>query len=598
MKLSRIYSNQEAAFVPIDFHGGLNVVVAEIRLPENRDRDTHNLGKTTLGVLLDFCLLSRRDGKMFLFKHLDLFKDFVFFLEIELASGGYVTVRREVEEATKISFKRHSAPGQDFQDLPEEQWDHYKVAFDRSKAILDGLLDLSAVRPWDFRKGLGYFLRTQDDYSDVFKLKRFASEHADWKPYISHMLGFDAQLVADFYAKEAQIAGLRANESTIQSELGGSIEDLSRVEGLLLLKQQQAVKQQAKLDSFDFRDQDKAKTKDLVEKIDEEIAELNTERYSLMYSRKKILSSLEDGEMFFDPDQAARLFEEVGVLFDGQIKRDYEQLISFNSAITEERQQYLQEEKTEIDARLKEVGSELNRLGKRRSEILSFLSDTDIVKKYKEASDELVELRSDVLSLTRQREHLRTLQRLRSEIRKSVEEKSHLEVELEREFDSKNGPGTESVYKDIRLLFDGIIEGVLDQNALLTASLNQRHHPEFEAEILDESGNATSAQRGHSYKKLLCIAFDLAVLRAHLGKGFPSFVFHDGVFEALDHRKKSNLVDVMREYSNLGIQQIITLIDTDMPPSGDDSPVFSEEEIVLKLHDEGQDGRLFKIRSW
>ncbi|WP_394274825.1 DUF2326 domain-containing protein [Luteococcus sp.] len=415
---------------------------------------------------------------------------------------------------------------------------------------------------------------------------------------MAHILGFDAQLISDFYEREARIDTLRADEKTIQSELGGSIEDLGRIEGLLLLKRQQAEKQQVKLDSFDFRDQDKAKTKDLVDQIDQEIADLNAERYTLMYNRKKILSSLDDGEMAFDPERAARLFEEAGVLFDGQIKRDYEQLIAFNAAITEERRGYLLEEKAEVESRLKEVGTELNRLGKSRSETLSFLSDTDVVRKYKEASDELVELRSDVISLTRQREHLQTLQRLRSEIRDAVEEKTHLESALEREFEEKNSPGTDSVYRTIRLLFDEIIEEVLDQNALLTVSLNQQYHPEFEAEILDESGNATSAQRGHTYKKLLCIAFDLAVLRAHLGKGFPAFVFHDGVFESLDKRKKSNLVDVMREYSNLGIQQIVTLMDTDMPPDVDGTPVFSEDEIVLRLHDEGTEGRLFRLRSW
>lgn len=58
---------------------------------------------------------------------------------------------------------------------------------------------------------------------------------------------------------------------------------------------------------------------------------------------------------------------------------------------------------------------------------------------------------------------------------------------------------------------------------------------------LDESGNATSADLGHAYRKLLCIAFDLAVLRAHLDDEFPRFVYHDGVLESLDDRKKENL---------------------------------------------------------
>jgi hypothetical protein len=83
MKLSRLYSNKPDLFEPVEFVQGLNVVMAEIRLPENRNKDTHNLGKTTLGRLLDFGFLAKRDPKFFLFKH-RLFQDFVFFLEIEL----------------------------------------------------------------------------------------------------------------------------------------------------------------------------------------------------------------------------------------------------------------------------------------------------------------------------------------------------------------------------------------------------------------------------------------------------------------------------------------------------------------------------------
>ena len=69
MKLSRLYSNRPDEFSPIEFVSGLNVVLAEIRLPENRKKDTHNLGKTTLGRMLDFGFLAGRDANFFLFKH-------------------------------------------------------------------------------------------------------------------------------------------------------------------------------------------------------------------------------------------------------------------------------------------------------------------------------------------------------------------------------------------------------------------------------------------------------------------------------------------------------------------------------------------------
>jgi uncharacterized protein YydD (DUF2326 family) len=98
---------------------------------------------------------------------------------------------------------------------------------------------------------------------------------------------------------------------------------------------------------------------------------------------------------------------------------------------------------------------------------------------------------------------------------------------------------------------------------------------------------------------LLCIAFDLAVLRARLDEAFPRFAYHDGVFESLDDRKKENLLAVIRRYTNLGIQSVITLIDSDLPPRGlGDEPVFEPTEIVLLLHDEDERGRLFKMKAW
>ena len=88
----------------------------------------------------------------------------------------------------------------------------------------------------------------------------------------------------------------------------------------------------------------------------------------------------------------------------------------------------------------------------------------------------------------------------------------------------------------------------------------------------------------------------MAVTRAYLDKAFPRFLFHDGVFESLDDRKKQNLLDAIREYCDLGIQHTITLIDSDLP--NQPLPVFEDEEIVLRLHDEGEHGRLFKMRAW
>lgn len=598
MKLSKLYCDNPDLFGPIDFRTGLNVVLAEIRLPENRDKDTHNLGKTTLGRMIDFCFLAGRDPSFFLFKHEDLFKSFVFFLEIELADSALLTVRRGVEEATKISFKKHEASHQDFSELPEADWDHFNLPFERAREMMDSLLDWRGVAPWDYRKGIGYQLRSQDDFQDVFQLRRFSvGKHKDWKPYVAHILGFDHKLIKQHYEKREHLDEKKATAETVKTELGGSVDDISKIEGILQLKRKEADKKQKLLDAFDFRQQDKARTKEVVEEIDARIAALNSQRYSLSQSRKKIVASLEEDQILFNPDEAQRLFKEAGVLFAGQIMRDYDQLIAFNRALTVERRKYLQEERAEVEGEIKAITAELNTLGKRRSDMLGFLSSTDVFAKYKQLTDDLVTMRADIEVLEKQRGFLRRLQELRAEIRALSEECTHLQSQIEINVEAQSADGG-SLFSSIRQYFSEIVEDVTAHKALLSVYANKEGHLELRAEVLDDAGKATSADLGHTYRKLLCIAFDLAVLRTHLDLKFPRFVFHDGVFESLDDRKKANLLGVIREYADLGLQPIITLIDSDTPPAADDGSVFGSGEIVLTLHDAGPEGRLFRMKAW
>lgn len=503
-----------------------------------------------------------------------------------------------MKEATKIAFKRHEAGHQNFSELSLVEWDHQDITFDRARELLDGILDWRTLKPWSYRRALGYLLRSQEDFREVFQLRKFASKHADWKPFLAHLLGFDATLITDHYAKEQELSKKQEAAQTIRKELGGSVEDISKIEGILLLKQRDAEKKQALLDAFDFRTHDKDHTKKLVDDIDERIAALNAERYSLSQNKKKVHTLLQEDQILFNPDEAQQLFSEAGVLFQGQIKKDFQQLIAFNRAITEERRGYLQEEFSEIEGELKRVNAELNALGKKRSEMISFLSSTDVFSKYKQLSDEMVTLRADITSLEHQRCHLHRLQELRTEIRNLKEEYDHLQAQIESDVEKQNSD-KQSLFSTIRVFFSEIVEEVIDRKALLSVAPNKEGHLDFKAEILDGSGNATSADRGHTYRKLLCVAFDMAVLRAYLGEKFPRFVFHDGVLESLDDRKRENLLALVRRYADLGLQPVITLIDSDLPVRTDgDAAVFAPHEIVVTLHDESDHGRLFKMKGW
>lgn len=591
MKLSKLYSNRPEEFKPIHFQTKMNVIFAEIREHQKNEKDTHNLGKTTFGQLLDFCFLNKAGKDFFLSKN--IFKDFTFFLEIQLFDESYLTIKRSAEKSSKISFKKHLEQYQDFSSISNEAWDHVDISLNRAKNLLDSLLNWRSLEPHPYRSLLNYLLRSQGDFSNVFQLQKFKGKHAQWKPVLSHILGFNDALSQQLYEKEDKLKEILDHKKIF----GTKIEDSGKITALLKLKQKEAENNQKFLDEFSFHNQDMIDNKEIVEKIDQEIAHLNQKQYSLSLMQEKIIHSLEEERILFDPQDAEKLFKEVGRLFPHEIKHNFEQLITFNEAITEERKSYLIKDKEENESTLKTLEKELTRLDQKRSKLLSSLTSSDSINKYKQFSSRQSELYAEIKELERQNSSINEIEELERKRQEIEKEKNDLKEKIKDDLKRKN-EDFGSLFSNIQQFFDEIIKDVLSQNAILSTALNKEGHIEFSAELVDDTGTATNADRGSSYRKLLCIAFDLAILRAHLPDLFPRFVFHDGALEALDDRKKENLLITLREYNEAGIQTIITLINSDLPDTKDINDCFEPSEIIVNLHDKDESGRLFKMPSW
>lgn len=598
MKLRRLYSNQPTVFRPIEFNDGVSAVLAEIRLPENRDLDTHNLGKTTVGELIDFCLLKGKDPDFFLFKHPSRFSDFAFYLELHLDDGTFLTIRRRVDPGSRVEFKRSEESISDAGRLSKDEWDHYDLPFERSQSLLNGILGFDVLKPWKFRKLVGYLIRSQRDYLDVFQLGKFSGKHQEWKPFVAHLLGMQAQLVIDLYEKRAQLEETTTSLRTLAQEWGGDDVDPSLLDGLISVKRRDVSAKQAALDAFSFRDEDQRTISELVERVEYRIVALNDEAYRLAQLIRRIDESLEDRKIVFDPEEAAQLFRDAGVLFEGQLRKGFDQLIAFNRAITEERRVALTRQREEAKRRTVEIQTELQGLNAERTQSLGYLRQSDALRKYKEVSRELADLQGELSTLEAKRTAASRLIELRRKRRSLDEEYGHLQTEVEDEL-ARISQDEESRFGHIRRFFSEIIFEVLGEPAVLAITMNNAGGLEFHAEFIGASGTATSGDRGTSYKKLLCIAFDLAMLRAYSDDPFSRFVYLDGALEQLEPRKREKLIGVFRTYASLGLQPILSLLDSDLPePLDAGTTTLSSVDVVLKLHDEGQEGRLFRMPSW
>lgn len=598
MKLRRLYTNKPAIFEPLVFNDALSVVLAEIRVPANRLLDTHNLGKTTVGELIDFCLLKGKSNTFFLFKHEERFQEFTFYLEIELDDGSFLTIGRAVDPGTRVDFLHSDEPVSDATRMTVTEWDHTGLPFGRSRLLLDGYLRLGILRPWGFRKLVGYLIRSQADYLDVFQLGKFSGKHQDWKPFVAHMLGMESEPVNSLYAKREELDQARTHLNSLAQEWGDDAADPSVLDGLISVKRRDVEAREATLDSFNFADADSRITADVVEDVEARMSGLNEEKYRLSQLMSRIADSLEQSKVIFRPSDAEKLFAEAGVTLGEQIKRNFDQLVAFNRAITQERRESLQRQSAEARKRLEEVDSELDSLNESRAQSLAFLRESEGLTKYKTLSRNLAELRSDLISLESRRQAAARLIELRREVRTLSEEYGHIETTVEEEIESLS-QDEESRFGRMRRYFTEIIFDVLGQNAILAIKMNSAGGIDFSAEFIGESGTATSDDKGTSYKKLLCIAFDLALLRTYLDVPFPRFVYHDGALEQLEPRKRESLMKVFRDYAELGIQPVISALDSDLPtPGGLSKDAIGEGDVVARLHDEGDTGRLFKMPPW
>ncbi len=236
-------------------------------------------------------------------------------------------------------------------------------------------------------------------------------------------------------------------------------------------------------------------------------------------------------------------------------------------------------------------------LDRRRQAAFEVLKQQETFEKYRALQRTLSGYEQELYQLQQQLVQLNQAANLQKEIEDKNQEATEAINEIRKSVRSVN-----EIYTAIRTTFSTYVERVLNVQALLSVIINQSGNLEFNVRTLDRdvSGRETSEAQGTSYKKILAACFDLALLKVYSTNKFYRFVYHDGIFEGLDNRKKVSLMELIREVCmNNNIQHILTVIDSDLPrDERDQKLLFTENEIIRYLHDQGSDGRLFRTRAF
>lgn len=583
MKLLKIFSDKN--FKNVRFNEHFNVVLATIQDKANK-KDTHNLGKTSLIHLINFLLLGTFIKNKGLLSN-PIFTGQTFYLEIQLNNEKYLVIKRSINTATKISYKLNNLELADF--TPPANWDDVDIPFDKAKEKLNEYLEFDVLTKWDYRKSITYFLRTQQDYSYVFQLNKFKGKDFDWKPFVFELLGFDGDLIEDKLRKEQEVNNIRNKINTLKQETNVNSGEKDRLLGLLDIKKQEKTEAEATIDKFNFYLQDNSISKDIIKDLDSKIQTLNTERYRIHYEISKTEESLKNSESTVNVQKLKRLFEEVELYFPEKLEKQYDDLENFNRSISEERRKFLKENLAELKKELHTVDNELKQMEESKSEKLSFLTETDSYSKFKEYQKQLSVLNADIEKLN---EKLRWIDKsvlLENEIKIINEKINDSVLNITNAINQRKHAG-------INRIFNEILTEIVGTNANIWLKTNAKGNVDFYAEYTNPIDNtSTSEAEGASYKKLLCMAFDLALLIHYSQNSFFRFVYHDGIIEGLDNRIKIRLLHKIKSIcSNYNIQHIISLIDSDIPVQNDGSLYsFSQDEVCLDLNDIDDSGKLF-----
>lgn len=579
MKISKIYSNKN--FKNIEFNEKFNAVVAFIE--SDKKDDTHNLGKTSLIRVIDFLLLSSYNKNTDKLLGNNLFIGQDFYGELKLNNGKYLVIKRSINTATKISFKLNDSKLDSFKfDI---DWDE-ELTLKKAKAKLNECLDFNVLPNWDYRKSITYFLRSQQDYLDVFKLNKFKGKHKDWKPFVFDLLGFNGTLILEKLEIEEEIDDLKKKIQTLRLEAQIDTSEKDRLEGLLEIKKSELSEIKSQIDKFNFYEEDIHTNKQLVEEIDIKLQAFNTDRYRISYEINKIESSLSEINDDIDDKEINSLFEEVNLYYPKQLKKEYEDLINFQRSLTTERKKYLTETLSLLKLDYNNLNKSIKEIESQKSDLLSLLTEKDSYFKFKEYQKKTISIEVEIERIKDKLKAIDSTLILENDIKDKREIINDKIAELKKSL-------TERKHSNINKVFNSIIKEILDTNALISLKLNNQGNVEFNADYQNKTDLLkTSESQGTTYKKLLCVAFDLSLLVNYSDKSFYKFVYHDGVLEGLDDRIKIRYINLIKEFcEEYDLQYIVTLIDSDLPKDMPD--LIEDNDICLRLNDKDNSGKLF-----
>lgn len=580
--IRRIYSNDLASFKELEFGSGLNILLAE-KSDGATDKQTRNrAGKSSMVELIHFLLGSNADKKS-LFRNAELV-DFTFGMEFDL-DGKSTRIERTGAKPSplEVAGSFEAWPSQ-----PREKDGAHWISNTNWKLVLGelmfGLGSYDEAWSPSFRSLLSYFVRRERSGGFHQPMQHFRQQKlADQQVNISYLLGLDWTVPQQWQlVRERENAVQTLKKGLKDGAFGDVIDKASALKTKLVVAQDRVRRLKDQVASFEVvaeYHELEQEASDLTRKLGE-LADENT-------LDRRYIAELEQAtveEVPPPPADLEKLYQQAGIVLPDLVQRRFDDVKAFHESVISNRKSYLRSELEEVRARLADRKQQMERLDRRRAEVMGILQSAGALEHFAALQGEVARAEAEVEAL---RHRYETAEAVEAGTLKLRLERDRLQERLRQDYSEQEERVAEAI-----LTFQTISSALYEESQAGSFTITPTDNgPVFEIEIQG------SKSRGVSNMQIFCFDMMLTLLSLKRGRS-PGFLVHDShLFDGVDERQVGKALALGAALAEKhGFQYIVSLNTDDIPQ---EVPVgFNVEDYALdvRLLDSTEDGGLFGFR--
>lgn len=576
MFLRRLSSDDER-FKAIDFHAGLNILVAD-RTESSEQGDSRNgTGKTSLVRILRYLMGGSLSDELKNKSLEDHRFNGIFGFPVD-DDELEVHISRPVKPQTRLQIS--GWPYLQGDDVHVDEW---RAEIGRSLFKLPS--EVAAPTPGQL---WGQLIRTQ--FGDP--TKSYPTD-SGWVTGVK--LGYLLGLSPEVLNKAGEVETLRRQRKAIRTAvkegaLGRITLDEANLRAQLANARQQRDRIEAQL--RDFRvDEQYADHQRLADSLSARIRRLNDE--AIGYDRRQselreaISTETEAPSSDGETDRLGRMYREVGVVLPDTVTRRYEEVQLFHASVVRNRRRFLEEELRTVGRQLEEVERERSDLDTRRAGIMRLLQNSVALGTFLDAQASLTSAQAAVMDLENRLESASRINQIDTLVTVQSAE-TVIEVRAELAEHEKDLEAVMAMFSEL----GGEIYA--DREAWLRISSSAQG-------ILSVQPNVPG-DASEGIRSVETFLLDMVCLiTAMKSNRSPRILVHDShLFDSIDHRQVASCLNIgARLADQYGFQYLVTMNSdflASVESQSDGAFESAPYELTTRLHDDQEDGGLFGFR--